>query len=445
MAQFKTKAGVIAATVGSAIGLGTVWRFPAQTQEGGGAAFLLIYIAVIFILGVPLMLGEFATGRAGRSDATGVFRKLSPHTGWWLVGLASVLVTFLIMIFYMVVGGWTLEYFIESINGGLYGGMPEGSHDAFFNERMHEYVIDGYQSMIYAVLFILINIVVLLRGVQKGIERMSNIMMPMLLVLLILFCVVSLSMDGAREGVAYFLNPDFSKLTTSTCLSALGQALLSLSLGMGILLTYAGYYPDDVHLTRTSVTVVASTFAVAVLMGLIIFPAVFTFNLTDQSLGGTALIFITLPEIFASMPGCHVWSALFFLLLFMAALTSTISTGEVLVRFFKDRLHLSRSASVWLTMGPMCILSAVCALSFGELEWIKICGHVMFDFLDKLTNDYMLPLIALGGCLYVGWFAPKNLMRDQLSNHGKLRTPAAGSIIFILRWVCPLAIITMML
>ena len=445
MAQFKSKAGVIAATVGSAIGLGTVWRFPAQTQAGGGAAFLLVYVAVLFILGVPLMLGEFSIGRAGRSDATGVFNKLSPHSGWWLVGLASVLVTFLIMIFYMVVGGWTLEYFMESINGGLYGGLPEGSHDTFFNERMQEYVIDGYQAMIYAVVFILINIVVLLRGVRKGIERISNIMMPLLFVLLLLFCVVALSMDGAAEGVAYFLSPDFSKLTMSNCLSALGQALLSLSLGMGILLTYAGYYPDNVHLTRTSVTVVSTTLLVAILMGLIIFPAVFTFNLTDQSLGGTALIFITLPEIFASMPGCHIWSALFFLLLFMAALTSTISTGEVMVRFFQDRLHLRRSAAVWLTMGPMCVLSAVCSLSFGELEWLKICGHVLFDFLDMVTNNYMLPLIALGCCLYVGWFGPKNLMRDQLSNHGTLRTPAAPAIIVLVRYICPLAILTMLL
>lgn len=445
MAQFKSKAGVIAATVGSAVGVGTVWRFPAEAQAGGGAAFLLIYTAFVFILGVPLMLGELAVGRAGRSDAIGAFRALSPRTGWWGVGLASIIVTFLIMIFYMVVGGWMLEYFIESIDGGLYGGIPEGNHDNFFNGRMEEYVISGYSTLIYAVLFILINIIVLLRGVQKGIERMSNIMMPMLFVLLVLFCVVSLSLPNAGEGVAYFLNPDFSKITAETCLSALGQALFSLSLGMGVLITYAGYYPADAHLTRTSVTVVSMTLVVAILMGLIIFPAVTSFGLTDHSLGGTALIFVTLPEIFASMPGCHVWSALFFLLLFMAALTSTISLGEVMVRFVQDRFHKSRNAAVWIVLGPMCILSAVCSLSFGELEWVKVFGHSMFDYLDMISNEYMLPLIAFGTCLYLGWFAPKGLMRNQLSNNNALRTPAATAIIFILRYLAPLAIIAIMI
>lgn len=445
MAQFKSKAGVIAATVGSAIGLGTVWRFPAETQAGGGAAFLLIYTAFLFILGLPLMLGELSLGRAGRSDAVGAFKKLTPGKPWWIVGMASIVVTFLIMIFYMVVGGWTLEYFVQSCYGGLYDGLQTQSHDAFFNGKMDEYVVNGHQALIFTVVFILINIVVLLRGVQKGIERISNIMMPMLFALLLLFCVVSLCMPGAKEGVTYFLYPDFSKVTLETCLSALGQALFSLSLGMGILITYAGYYPADIHLTRTSVTVISMTLLVAILMGLIIFPAAATFNLTDHSLGGTGLIFITLPEIFASMPGCHIWSAMFFLLLFMAALTSTISLGEVTTRFIQDRFNIRRSTAVWIILGPMCLLSAACSLSFGELEWIKVFGMTMFDFLDTLTNNYMLPLIAFCACIYIGWIAPKDLMPRQLSNDYSLRTPAAPTIILIIRYIAPLAIIAMML
>lgn len=445
MAEFKSKLGVIAATVGSAIGLGTVWRFPAETQAGGGAAFLLIYTLFVFLFGVPLMLSELSLGRAGRSDAVGAFRKLSPRSGWWGVGFASVLVTFLIMIFYMVVGGWTLEYFVKSVDGGLYSGLGDGMHDAFFNGKMQDYVINGYSAMIYTVIFILINIFVLLRGVQKGIERMSNIMMPFLFVLLLVFCVVSLSMPGAKAGVAYFLSPDFSKITMTTCLSALGQALFSLSLGMGILVTYAGYYPSNVRLTRTSVTVVSMTLFVAILMGLIIFPAAETFGLTDHSLGGTGLIFVTLPEIFAAMPWSRLWSALFFLLLFMAALTSTISLGEVVARFLQDRFHRSRKAAVWMVLGPMCVLSAVCSLSFGELEWLKIVGYTIFDFLDMLTNNYMLPLIAFGTCIFLGWFAPKDLMPRQLSNDYTLRTPAASIIIFIIRYLAPIAIIAIII
>ena len=447
MAEFKSKAGVIAATVGSAIGLGTVWRFPAETQAGGGAAFLLVYTACVFILGVPLMLGEFAIGRAGRSDAVGAYRNLSPRKPWWVVGMASIVVTFLIMIFYMVVGGWTLEYFVQSVTGDLYSGIAGGikEHDAFFNGKMQSYIVEGYSALIYTVIFILLNIYVLARGVQKGIERLSAIMMPLLFVLLIVFCVVSLSMSGAAEGLRFFLYPDFSRITPEVCLSALGQALLSLSLGMGILITYAGYYPDRTHLTRTSVTVVAMTLGMAILMGFIIFPAVATFNLTDHSFGGTALVFITLPEIFSSLPGTHIWSALFFLLLFMAAITSTVSTGEVLVRFLRDRFRLSRRKAVWIVLGPMCVLSAICALSFGELEFIRIGGRVMFDFLDMLTNNYMLPVIAFGGCIYIGWFAPKRLMRNQLSNNGSLRTPAAAVIVFILKYIAPVAILAMML
>lgn len=447
MAVFKSKIGLVAATVGSAVGLGTVWRFPAETQANGGAAFLLIHIMCALVLGVPVMLSEFAVGRAGRSDAIGDYRKLSPGTRWWLVGAGAILVSYLISCFYMVVGGWTLEYLVGSLNGDLYSGLAQGipadicTFDAHFTEKMQKYVMGEYSPAVYTMGFIALNIIVLLGGVQKGIERLSNIMMPLLFVLLVILCAVSLSLPGAGEGVRYFLDPDFSKITPHVMISALGQALFSLSLGMGIIVTYAGYYPADTKLTKTSVIVVLMTIGVALLMGLVIFPAVSSFGLGDHGLRGTTLVFVTLPEVFAMLPCSVLWSAIFFILLLMAALTSTVSLAEVTVRMMQDRLRLSRVKAVLLVLGPLFVLSAVCALSFNTLNWLTICGDIIFDFLDNVTNNFMLPVVALMGCIYAGWFAPKGLLSGQLTNYGKLRSPSAPYIIGIIRYLGPAAIL----
>jgi NSS family neurotransmitter:Na+ symporter len=435
---FRSKIGLIAATVGSAVGLGTVWRFPAQVQANGGAAFLLIYILCAFALGVPVMLSEFAMGREGGSDAVGTYRKLAPGKPWWLIGAAAVLVSYLILCFYMVVGGWTLEYLIESFGSNMYSGDITAGH---FTDCMRQYVMTGYAPLYYTLVFVAINIVVLLGGVQKGIERMSNIMMPMLFVLLIVFCANTLTLPDAMSGVEFFLNPDFSKITPTVCISALGQALFSLSLGMGILITYAAYYPADTRLTRTSVTVVSMTLLIALLMGLLIFPAVASFKLADQGLSGTTLVFVTLPEVFAMLPASQLWSVLFFLLLTVAALTSTVSIAEVSVKFMQDRFNMSRAKATWCVLLPIFPLSGICALSFGVLSDWTLCGKIVFDALDTFTNIYMLPLVALGGCIYAGWFAPKGLLTRQLSNNGTLRMRVTHFLIFLLKWFAPIAIL----
>jgi NSS family neurotransmitter:Na+ symporter len=436
---FRSKIGLIAATVGSAVGLGTVWRFPAQVQANGGAAFLLIYIICAFLLGVPVMLSEFAMGREGGSDAVGTYRKLAPGTRWWIVGAAAVLVSFMILCFYMVVGGWTFEYLIESFGSNMY---PDTAVDSgHFTQCMQQYVMTGYAPLFYTLAFVAINVIVLLGGVQKGIERMSNIMMPLLFILLAVFCVTTLTLPDAMSGVEFFLNPDFSKITPGVCISALGQALFSLSLGMGILITYAAYYPADTRLTRTSITVVSMTLMIAMLMGLIIFPAVASFKLADHGLSGTTLVFVTLPEVFAMLPASRLWSVLFFLLLMVAALTSTVSIAEVSVKFMQDRFGMSRKKATWCVLLPIFPLSGVCALSFGVLSDFTICGKVIFDALDAFTNIYMLPLVALAGCIYAGWFAEKGLLRRQLSNNGTLRMRITTFLIFMLKWFAPVAIL----
>ena len=328
-AQFATKIGLIAATVGSAIGLGNVWRFPAETQANGGAAFLILYVACVFVLGVPVMLGEFVLGRGGRGDAVGVFRRLSPHTPWWVVGATAILASYLITIFYMVVAGWTLQYLIQSFTGALYpaheAAAAEGMH---FSDVMQTAVQGTWQPVAATAAIILINIAILMKGVQKGIERLSNLLMPLLFVILIALFIVALTLPGAKEGLVFFLKPDFSAITPKVVIDALGQTFFSLSLGMGILVTYASYYPITTNLPRTSVTVALLSLLVALLMGGLIFPAVTTFGLQNESMHGATLIFVTLPEVFARLPLPWLWSGLFFVLLLVAAITSTVSLAR---------------------------------------------------------------------------------------------------------------------
>ncbi len=442
--EFASKFGLVAATVGSAVGLGNVWRFPAEAQSNGGSAFLLLYIFCVILLGIPVMLAEFSLGRGSKCDAIGSFAHLTPGKKWWIVGAVAVLASYLILCYYMVVAGWTLEYLVESITGGLYEGTADvasGNLEGVFSAKMGEYIGSDFRPLLYTFALIAINIGVLLGGVRGGIERLSNIMMPLLFVILAVMCVVSLSLPNASEGVAFFLAPDFSKITASTVINALGQAFFSLSLGMGILITFASYYPAGTRLTRTSVAVASSSLLVAIMMGLIIFPAVKSFNLDDQPLEGATLVFVTLPEIFARLPLARLWSSLFFLLLFVAALTSSVSIAEVSIASLQDRLKWSRRKATLIILLPLLVLSTLCSLSFGSLKDFTILGMTVFDLLDKFTTDVLLPLVSLGVCVYVGWFAPKNLLRNQLTNNGALHSPMASAFMFVIRYVAPLLIV----
>lgn len=432
--QFNSKIGLIAATVGSAVGLGNIWRFPAETQANGGAAFLIVYIACVLILGVPVMLGEFTLGRAGGSDAVTDFRRLAPRTRWWMIGAGSILVAFLINIFYMVVAGWTLEYFINSISGNLFTADTSAQ---FFTTQMQSSVEGSYAPAIFTIAITLINISILLLGVQKGIERMSNLMMPALFLLLIMFCIVSLSLPGASGGVEFFMKPDFSKINSTVIINALGQAFFSLSLGMGILITYAAYFPRDTKLTRTAVTVSLLDMLVAVMVGLVIFPAIVSFGMHDASVEGTSLVFVTMPMIFTHLPCPALWSSLFFFLLLLAAATSTISISEVPIRYFQDTKRMSRRRATLTVMLPILVLSAVCSLSLGPLSGYKLLGMNMFDLLNTVTTNYMLPLIALFTCIYLGWFSPRNLLSDQLTNGGTVKCRLKLAISFIIKWIAP--------
>ncbi|MCH5230351.1 MAG: sodium-dependent transporter [Muribaculaceae bacterium] len=438
--QFGSKIGLIAATVGSAVGLGNVWRFPAEAQANGGAAFLLIYIACVAILGIPVMLAEFSLGRGTGRDAIASFQKIAPRKSWWIGGAIATLASYLILSFYLVVAGWTLEYFWESLTGELYAGVVSDGMELNFHHQMERFISGSWQPLIATYVIIAINIFVLMKGVQKGIEKMSNVMMPLLFILLVLFCIASLSLPKASEGLRYFFSPDFSKITTETVINALGQAFFSLSLGMGILITYSAYYPKKTNLVTTAVTVSTLDLGVAVLMGMIIFPAVMTFGLDGEALEGATLVFVTLPEVFASMPFTRFWSALFFLLLMVAAVTSTISLAEVSLAFVADRLKTSRKKACLIVMLPLVALSTLCSLSQGPLSHIRILSMNIFDLLDTFATNLMLPAAAIITCLFIGWIAPKYFFRSELTNRSRINRIVVRPIIWAVKYLAPLLI-----
>lgn len=436
-AQFGSKIGLIAATVGSAVGLGNVWRFPAEAQANGGAAFLIIYVLCVFILGVPVMVSEFAIGRAGRSDAVGSFKNIGAPKQWWIVGALAIFASYMILCFYMVVAGWTIEYLWNSITGGLYEIPADVPAESAFVAKMKDLISTSINPLIATYVVVIINIGVLMGGVQKGIERLSNILMPILFLVLIVMCCVSLSLDKAAAGVEYFLNPDFSKLTPSVALNALGQAFFSLSLGMGILITYSSYFPKSTKLTKTAVTVSLLDLLVAVMMGLIIFPAITTFGLQDAGLEGTTLVFVTLPEVFRMMPLTGLWSTLFFLLLTVAAVTSTISIAEVTVAFVSDRFRIKRYKACLITMLPLFVFSTICSMSLNGNYGLDIAGMSVFDFLDSVATNIFLPIVSIGLCVYLGWFAPKSILPDEISNRDTVSRHPYTLIRFVIRYIAP--------
>ncbi len=446
--QFGSRIGLIAATVGSAVGLGNVWRFPAETQANGGAAFLIIYIACVFLLGIPVMLAEFSIGRGTSSDAAGAFRQLAPGKAWWLTGALAILASYLILSFYMVVAGWTFEYLWQSVTGNLYAvdissGIENVSRS--FHEKMGEYISGTFRPLVATFIVIFLNLFILMRGVQKGIEKMSNVMMPVLFILLVIFAGVALTFPKAAEGLEFFLKPDFSKITPAVMINALGQAFFSLSLGMGILITYSSYFPKNTKLVKTAVTVSALDLLVAVMMGIIIFPAVTTFGLDGETLEGATLVFVTLPEVFAQMPATRLWSTLFFLLLIVAAVTSTISLAEVSVKFVKDHFRTSRKKACMIVLLPLFILSSLCSLSQGVLSDIRLFGMNIFDLLDNTATNIMLPVAAILTCIFLGWVAPKGFFRKELTNGGETGERIFPAILFIIRFAAPVLIAIILL
>lgn len=431
--QFATRLGVIATTVGSAVGLGNIWRFPYEAGTHGGGAFLLCYIFFIFIIGVPVLCAEFLMGRGTRSNILGAYRKLAPKGKWYYAGYMGIVASLLILSFYSVVAGWTLEYFIQSICGSLDLATMEEYH-----ARFDEFSTGNWRPALWTLIFLGLNFMILVRGVTKGIERMSNILMPVLFVILIIFCVSSLTLPGAAEGIRFLFHPDFSKIDSGVLLGALGQAFFSLSLGLGGMTTYASYFSDSTRLAKNATITATLDTSVALLAGIMIFPAVFTFGFSPAA--GPTLVFEVLPSIFHSLPFGIVWSSLFFFLLLLASLTSTISMSEISIAFFMEEKKMSRRNATMLNTGIAGVFGVLCALSFGCLSDFKVFGLTIFNLFDYASSNVLLPIGGMIASIFVGWFLDRKFVRDQLTGFGSFRLRTLGIIVFCLRYVAPVCI-----
>ena len=423
------KLSAVLVAAGSSVGLGNIWRFPYVAGDNGGGAFLLIYVLCVLLLGLPIMTGEFIVGRSTNRNAVGAYRTLSRR--WTLLGYNGVLAAFLILGFYFVVSGWTLEYMVHSLTGELARYTTAEEYKTVFDA----FVRNPWRPVLYTTVFVLLTHAVIALGVEKGIERSAKVLMPLLLVILVVLSVHSLLMPGGGEGLRFFFKPDFSAITPRTVLVALGQAFFSLSIGLGTMVTYASYFKPDTDLRGTAFSVTLLDTLVAILAGVVIFPAVFSVGIAPGS--GPSLVFITLPGIFNSMPLSMVWSSVFFLLLIVAALTSTISLHEVLTVYCSEEWHLSRRAAAWTTTALTAGLAALASLSLGVLGGYPIFGKNLFDGLDFLTANVLLPLGGLATCLFVGWHLDRRIIRRELTNDGTLRFRLYRPFIFLLRYVCP--------
>ena len=430
---FGSKIGVILATVGCAVGLGSIWRFPYMVGENGGGAFLLVFLICIALLGLPIMITEFFIGRHSRSNAAGAFKKLAPGTQWKWIGYNGVLAAFLILSFYSVVSGWTLEYIWQALSGSLDGKTTEE-----FTTDFRAFSSSVVRPIVWTVVFVGLTHFIIASGVEKGIERASKVMMPALFFILIALCIRSVTLPGMEEGLAFFLEPDFSKITSSVVLSAMGQTFFSMSIGMGCLITYSSYFGKETNLQATAIQVIVLNTLVAVLAGIMVFPAVFSFGIEPTA--GPELVFITLPNIFQQLPLGSLWSLVFFVLLALAALTSTISLHEVATAYIHEEYHLTRNQAAWITSIGVCILGAIASLSFGVLKEYTIGGLIIFDALDYLTAKIMMPLGGMFICIFVGTRIEKRILKEELTNHGTIPFYFFQTYAFVVKYIAPIAI-----
>ena len=441
-ASFGSKLGIILATAGSAVGLGNIWRFPYLTGQNGGAAFIFIYIAFVVVLAIPCMISEFIIGRRGQANAVRAYDRIAGGGPWKFIGIMGVMTGFLICSYYTVVSGWCLEYIYASAAGKLKG--DPSYIQTFFTDFMSH----PLKPVVCIVLFFLMTHLIIVRGVEKGIERASKLMMPALFVLLVVLVVASCLLPGAAGGIRFLLHPDWSAVDGSVMLAALGQAFFSLSLGMGALTTYASYFGRDTNLTTSAAQIASIDTFVAILSGLMIFPAAFSVGVSPDS--GPSLVFITLPNVFQQafsfMPVLgQIVAVMFYFLLALAALTSLISLHEVCTSYLHEEFRLSRSRAAVIVTSICMVIAVFCSLSFGNYPWLTFFGKSLFDLFDFATSQLLMPVGGFLTCLLMGWIVPRRIVRDEFTNGGLLRGSLFGVYLFLVRFVCPIGILLIFL
>ena len=434
--SFASKWGVVLASAGSAVGLGNIWRFPTEVGQNGGAAFILVYIAFVLFLALPVMVSEFVIGRSSGSNIVHAFRKLAPSKWWMIIGFMGVLAGFLVLSFYSVVAGWTLKYTVDAVAHRIDGTDPAQVFNGF--------VSDPWSPMFYMTLFLLLTHLVVIRGIRGGIERYSKLMMPLLLLIIVILVGCSISMPGSTEGLRFLLKPDFSKVTPHVVLSAMGQAFFSLSVGIGCLATYASYFSKEMNLAGSAVNVCIIDTLVAIISGFIIFPAVFSVE-GMQPDAGAGLVFITLPHVFsnafAQMPLVgYIFSTLFYMLLLLAALTSSISMHEICTAYVSEHYNLTRKYAATLVTLVYLVLGAACSLSFGPWKDYTLAGKTVFGWFDFATAMFIMPVGGIFISLFAGWCLERKLVTDELTNNGTLKVRGLKLLLFLIRWVAPIGV-----
>ena len=420
---FGGKIAAILAAAGSAIGLGNIWRFPYITSENGGGAFIIIYLGCILLLGLPLLIAEFAVGHNSKSNPIDAFSKI--RKGWGWLGAAGLISVTLIMGYYFVISGWTLNYALASATNSI-----GGDYGAFFTA----FTTATWKPLIYTYIFIIANHFIIIGGVQGGIEKASKIMMPLLFVILIVLAIYSLWLPEGREALGNVFTPDFSKVSGKTFLDAMGQAFFTLSIGMGAMLIYGSYFKKGTKLAGTAISVVSLDTIVALTAAIIIFSA----GVENES--GMQLAFVAMPKVFASMPAGNIWAMLFFLLLALAALSSTISMHEAVTSYFVEKRGMSRNKGAWIVTLIALILATAASLSLGDWSEFKVAGMNFFSLLDNFTAIVMLPLLGILTSVFVGWVWKRDDMRAELTAEGGVDKATYPVIRFLLRYVCPVLV-----
>jgi neurotransmitter:Na+ symporter, NSS family len=430
---FSSKFGILCAAAGSAIGLGNIWRFPYVVGDNGGGAFLLVYLAFILMLGIPVMLSEFIIGRRGQRNTFGSFRRLAPGKPWWIIGIMGIAAAFMILAFYSTIAGWTLEYVYKAFANAFQGKSSDELGNMF--QSFHT---QTFRPLMWQFVFMAMTAGIIIAGVKRGIEKYAKVLMPFLVLLLVIMAIRSITLPGAMGGLQFLFKPDFSELTPAVFLSALGQAFFSLSIGMGALITYGSYIGKENKLGHISVEVSVADTLIALLAGVAIFPAVFAFGLEPGE--GPGLIFHVLPNIFQQIPGGYFFGVIFFILLAIAALTSSISILEVVVAFLVEELDIRRRHATIMAAAAATFVGVFCTLSFGTMENATLFGKTIFDVLDFASSNVLLPLGGLFIVVFVGWFLGAANVRDELTNGGTLRFRLFSIFMFILKFIAPVAI-----
>ncbi len=432
---------MILATAGSAVGLGNIWRFPTTAGENGGAAFILFYILCTLFLGLPGMLSEFIVGRHGGCNATDAYIRAGRHRAWGTFGVMGAMCTQMILGFYSVVAGWCVYYFFMALGDNVLGDA------AYMEQTFSTMMSNPWLPSLLSALFILLTHSIVVQGVQRGIERAARVMMPLLFIMLIMLIIASCTLPGAMEGISFLLKPDFSKLNSDVMFEAIGQSFFSLSIGTACLCTYAAYFPKRENLIKSTVQIAGIDVMVAVMAGLMIFPAAFAVGVRPDA--GPSLIFQTLPHVFHdAFPHTVAYgvSIIFFFLLILAALTSTISLHETGTAMMSEKLGMDRHKTAWIETAICMTIGVLSALSMGPLP-MGFFGDTLFDNFDELTSNILLPIGALFTTMLVGWRMPKSVVLRELSSDGLYPWVERIYIVFLfmVRFVAPSGIVVIFL